>query len=81
VIEGRGFFERGVRRSEESFGSVAHVFSTYESRLGSPEAAPFARGVNSIQMVRDRNGWAIVSLTWDAETPERPLPASLQPPR
>jgi hypothetical protein len=68
-----GFREREVARKVEEFGSIAHVFSTYESfRLD--ETAPFARGINSIQLLNDGTRWWVVSIFWDAERPGLTIP-------
>src|SRR5204863_1393939 len=43
LLEQNGFFEREVSRRVEKFGSIAHIFSTYESRHKLDDAKPFAR--------------------------------------
>lgn len=73
-----GFFETEIARRTERYGNVAHVFSTYESRR-TPSAAPFARGINSIQLVRVGGKWRILSITWQGETPGFPLPDAYLP--
>lgn len=70
-----GFFEREVARRVERFGTIAHVFSTYEARRRAEDAAPMARGINSIQLVEHAGRWWIVTVLWDQERPENPLPA------
>ncbi|HET9949763.1 MAG TPA: hypothetical protein VFQ22_12635 [Longimicrobiales bacterium] len=72
-----GFWERELARRTEEFGNVAHVLSSYDSRVGSEESAPVARGVNSIQLLRYGGRWWIESIVWDLETPALPLPADL----
>ena len=68
-----GFREVEVARKTEEFGSIAHVFSTYESyRLD--ETAPFMRGINSIQLLNDGTRWWVVSIFWDAERPGLTIP-------
>ena len=69
-----GFWEREVDQRVEQFGSIAHVWSVYESRQGSEASEPFARGINSIQLVREADGWAIESLLWDIEQPHNLIP-------
>ncbi|HZX27633.1 MAG TPA: hypothetical protein VFF16_11215 [Telluria sp.] len=69
-----GFFESEKARTTEQFGQLAHVFSTYEARKASPEAAPFMRGINSIQLVNDGSRWWIASLIWRAEDDKLKLP-------
>src|SRR5205085_889119 len=44
-LEKNGFFEREISRKVESFGHIAHVFSTYESRHEAADKTPFARGI------------------------------------
>jgi hypothetical protein len=68
-----GFREREVARKVEEFGSIAHVFSTYESFRGE-ETAPFMRGINSIQLLNDGTRWWVVSIFWDAERPGLQIP-------
>ena|SRR5215467_8088003 len=67
------FFESELSRKTEEFGHEAHVFSTYESR-NAPGEKPFARGINSLQLFNDGKRWYIVSIFWDEERPETPLP-------
>ncbi len=78
-FERNGFFEREVARKAEAFGNIAHLFSTYESRHAASDAAPFARGINSIQLLKDGDRWWIVTVFWDAERPGNMLPAEYLP--
>jgi hypothetical protein len=73
-LEGQGFFERETARRTEQFGHIAHAFSTYEGKLKSPDAKPFVRGINSIQLVNDGKRWWVVTVFWEAETERTPLP-------
>lgn len=73
-VETNGFFEREVSRVVEQFGQIAHVFSTYESRHKAEDAKPFMRGINSIQLMNDGNRWWIVSVYWEGERADNPLP-------
>lgn len=68
-----GFYEREIGRTTESFGNVWHIMSAYDSRA-TPEAAPFARGVNSIQLFNGGDRWYIMSVFWDSERPGNPMP-------
>ena len=74
-----GFFEREIARRSDCFGNVCQIFSSYESRHTASDAAPFQRGINSIQLVRDGKRWWIASVAWDIEKPESPIPAQYQP--
>jgi hypothetical protein len=74
-----GFFEREVARVAERYGTILHAFSTYESRHAREDAAPFARGVNSIQLLQHAGRWWIVTVMWDQERADNPLPARYAP--
>lgn len=75
LLEKDGFFEREISRRLEKFGNIAHIFSTYESRHKADDAQPFARGINSIQLMNDGKRWWIVTVFWQAEDEKNPLPA------
>lgn len=68
-----GFFENAVVNKVDRFGTVAQVFSTYESRH-EKGGKPFARGINSIQLLNDGTRWWVVSILWDSERPDNPIP-------
>ena len=51
-----GFFEKEIHRTVNSFGNITHVFSTYESYHSEADEKPFARGINSIQLLFDGRG-------------------------
>jgi hypothetical protein len=67
-FEKAGFFEMEVARKVEVYGQIAHVFSTYESRHKSDDAAPFERGINSFQLMNDGKRWWVVNIFWEGET-------------
>ncbi len=69
-----GFFEREVARRTERYGSMAQVFSTYESRHGAADPKPFERGINSFQLMNDGHRWWIVTIFWQGETSDSPIP-------
>lgn len=73
-LEKDGFFEKEVSRKMEQYGSVVHIFSTYESRRKADDVKPFMRGINSIQLWHDGKRWWIVSIFWQGETPDNPIP-------
>lgn len=74
-LEQMGFFEVEVHRVTESFGQIAHLFSTYESRRNAGDAEPFARGINSFQLMNDGTRWWVLSILWDSERADNPIPA------
>jgi hypothetical protein len=72
-LEQNGFIEREVARRVEQYGDIAHVFSTYEAR-NRADGPVFMRGINSLKLVRHQGRWWVVSIMWQAETPQNPLP-------
>ncbi|HET9510507.1 MAG TPA: nuclear transport factor 2 family protein [Sphingomonas sp.] len=73
-----GFYESEVSRRVERYGNIAHVWSTYESRHA-PGGQPFARGINSIQIVKTPAGWRVLHIVWQGETPTLPIPGAYLP--
>jgi hypothetical protein len=74
TLEQNGFFEHEIARTVETFGNITHRFSTYESRRTAADEKPFARGINSIQLLNDGTRWWIVTVYWQAERPGNPIP-------
>ena len=72
-FEKNAFYETELSRRTESFGNIAHAFSTYESRHA-PGDKPFARGINSFQLVKTGDTWKVMTIFWDSERPDNPLP-------
>lgn len=73
-MEKEGFFEREIARRVDAYGNIAHVFSTYEAVHKADDKKPFVRGINSFQLLNDGKRWWVVTIYWQAETPENPLP-------
>jgi len=69
-----GFIETEVARRTEQFGRIAHAFSTYESRHNADDPQPFMRGINSFQLFNDGRRWWIVTIYWQHENTECPIP-------
>ncbi len=78
-FEKNGFFEREASRHADRYGNIMQVFSTYESRHDGKDAAPFARGINSFQLFFDGARWWVVTIFWQEETPDTPLPKEFLP--
>ena len=78
-IRARGFREAELAGRSEAFGDVAHVFSTYGSYYRDQDE-PFARGINSVQLVRQGGRWWVATILWDLERPGRPIPPAYLPP-
>ena len=73
-LEENGFFEDEIGRTQEEFGPVVHLFSTYQSRRTLDDPEPFARGINSFQLMHDGVRWWVVSVYWTSERPDLPIP-------
>jgi hypothetical protein len=74
-LEKQGFFERSIANHVDRYGNIAQVFSTYESRHNATDAEPFQRGINSFQLMNDGKRWWILTIMWQGETPDNPIPA------
>jgi hypothetical protein len=73
-----GFFEGEIARTTQRFGHLAHVLSTYEARRAKNDP-PFTRGINSIQLLHDGTRWWVVTIYWETETKDRPIPDEFLP--
>jgi hypothetical protein len=74
-----GFHEVEIHRVTETFGNIAHVFSTYESYRSKADEEPFMRGINSIQLLNDGKRWWIVNIYWMQESEANPIPDKYLP--
>ena len=79
MLERDGFHEVEIARTTEQYGNIVHAFSTYESRRTKADAQPFMRGINSIQLYNDGTRWWVLTIFWQGETPDVPLPAKYLP--
>jgi hypothetical protein len=78
-LNAAGFFERSIHNEIEQFGNIVQVWSTYESRHNPDDAKPFARGINSFQLLKDGDRYWVVNIFWDSESPAKPIPAKYLP--
>lgn len=76
VFAKEDFYENGIVNKPDTYGGMTQVLSSYESRHA-PGAKPFTRGVNSFQLLNDGRRFWIVSIFWDSERADNPLPAKL----
>ncbi|MFZ1808824.1 MAG: hypothetical protein WAU36_16455 [Cyclobacteriaceae bacterium] len=69
-----GFFEKELHHEVEEYGTIAHIFSTYETRetINGPVTN---RGINSIQLYNDGNRYFVVTIFWCAESMGFTLPS------
>jgi hypothetical protein len=79
-LETNGFSEKEIARRTEKWGNILQAFSTYESRHDAKDPAPFARGINSFQLFFDGTRWWIITIYWQAESPQNPLTPEFLPP-
>lgn len=78
-FERGGYYEWDIHREIDQYGGIAQVFSTYESRRAADEE-PYARGINSFQLIFDGKRWWITTLSWQREEPGgEPIPAQYLP--
>lgn len=75
VLERDGFHERELARHVDIYGNIAQVFSTYHAFRKKDDKTPFLRGINSFQLLNDGKRWWVISIYWQAETPDNPIPA------
>jgi hypothetical protein len=73
-LEKDGFFEIEIGKRTEQFGNIAHVFSTYESKRAATDDKPFMRGINSFQLWFDGKRWWVITILWQSETRDTPIP-------
>ena len=78
-LEENGFFEIEIAREELHFGSMTHIWSTYESRRKADDPHPFARGINSIQLINDGERWWIINIYWTGEREGLAIPKEFLP--
>jgi len=79
-FERGGYFEQEINRETESFGHIAQVFSTYGSRRALEDPNPYARGINSFQLMKAGDRWWIVSVMWESEMADtNPIPSAYLP--
>ena len=73
-LEENGFFESEIGRVQEEFGPVVHLFSAYQSKRSLDDPEPFARGINSFQLMHDGERWWVLTIYWTSERPDLPIP-------
>ncbi len=68
-----GFFEWELYRVTEEYGTIVHVFSTYETKE-KKDGPVTNRGINSIQILKQNDRYAIMNIFWCPESAGFPLP-------
>ena len=72
------FWETEIVNKSHVFGNICQTFSTYEAR-DQKEGQPIARGINSVQLLYREDRWWIVTVMWDNESRENPIPEEFLP--
>jgi hypothetical protein len=68
------FHEIEIAHKTEIFGKIAHRFSTYETKLNLDDSEPYAKGINSIQLIKIGPSWFVTSIIWNNQTDDRRIP-------
>lgn len=72
------FWEKEIMRHSDQFGNMIQAFSTYEAR-DREDGQPIARGINSIQLLNKDKRWWIVTVMWENESDDKPIPREFLP--
>lgn len=78
-LRSRGFREVEIARRSESFGSIAHVFSTYRSCHPNEQTPDLSRGINSIQLFAHKRRWWVIAILWEDESKDNLIPVEYLP--
>jgi hypothetical protein len=68
--------EKQLRFHIERYGNIAHLWSSYAL---SSEGNQVARGINSIQAIKEAGGWRVTSIVVQSESVTAPLPKEYLP--
>ena len=68
-----GFFEQEIGRRTGKL-SIYYTHFSYDGRNSEKDKKPFTRGINSIQLLNSNNRWYVISILWNGETKENPIP-------
>lgn len=69
----QGFYEWELNRKTETYGTIAHAFTTYATRF--TKTGPVTnRGINSIQLFKDSKRYYILQIFWCGEDSGFSLP-------
>ncbi len=73
-VSGKGFYECEVARELKIYDRFAVVASVVESRSEKTSAKPMLVGINSLQLYQDGAEWKILSLYYQVEKSDLPIP-------
>lgn len=78
-VKGRGHAvleEKQLKFRIERYGNIAHLWSSYTLRSDGKQVA---RGINSIQAIKEAGGWRVTGIMVQAESATAPLPKEYLP--
>ena len=70
----KSFYEGELNHITEIFGTIAHRFSTYETKFDLTNLEPFSIGINSIQYIKIGKNWRISSIVWNNQNDTKKIP-------
>jgi hypothetical protein len=68
--------EKQLKFHIQRYGNIVHLWSTYALHSDGKQVA---RGINSIQAIKEAGGWRIMGVMWQAESASAPLPKEYLP--
>jgi hypothetical protein len=68
--------EKQLKFQIERYSNIAHLWSSYAL---SSDGKQVARGINSIQAIKEAGGWRVTSIMVQAESATAPLPKEYLP--
>ena len=68
--------EKQLKFRIERYGNIAHLWSSYTLQSDGKQVA---RGINSIQAIKERGGWRVTGIMVQAESATAPLPKQYLP--
>ena len=68
--------EKRLKFQIERYGNIAHLWSSYALYSDGKQAA---RGINSIQAIKEAGGWRVTGIVVQAESAAAPLPKKYLP--
>jgi hypothetical protein len=68
--------EKHLKFHIERYGNIAHLWSSYALLSDGKQVA---RGINSIQAIKEAGGWRVVGIMLQAESATAPLPKEYLP--
>jgi hypothetical protein len=78
-VKGRGHVileEKQLKFQIERYGNIAHLWSSYALNSDGKQAA---RGINSIEAIKEAGGWRVTNIMVQAESATAPLPKKYLP--